>query len=129
MLTLDRRRQALLSFSSGEDGGGVGIVFGLPITSGLVVHGVSSGLHLPGEGEPSLAGFARRSAVRLEAEMSDGSLLGVEPQLPPSGLERRFRWLKSLTFFNTFYGYGAKPLSISAFTADGRRLGTESLQR
>ena len=131
MLTLDRRRQALLNFSSGSpsDGGGFGSGLGLPLRKGFVVHAVSSGLLLPGEGEPNLAGFARRKAVRLDARMSDGAVLAVERQLPPPTLERRFPWLKSLAFFNAFYGNGVKPLSISAYAADGRRLGEESLQR
>jgi len=130
MLISDHRRQALLAFSSGSPGGGgFGSVIGLPLGRGFVVHAVSSGILRSGEGEPSLAGFARRKAIRLDARMSDGTVLAVERQLPPPALERRFPWLKSLAFFNAFYGNGAEPLSISAYAADGRRLGQESLQR
>jgi hypothetical protein len=126
--TLDHRRQALLTFSSGSPAeGGFSSGFGLPVGRAFVVHGVSSGLLLPGEGEPNLAGFVRRRAVRLDAKMSDGAVLAVERQLPPPALERRFPWLKSLALFNAFYDNGVKPLSISAYSADGRRLGKESL--
>lgn len=129
MLTLDQRRQVLLNFSSGSDGdgGGFGSGFALPLGRGFTVHGVSSGLLAPGEGEPSLAGFARRKAARLEMRMSDGTVLAIERHLPPSALERRFPWLKSLAFFNAFYNNGVEPLSITAYTTDGRRLGGESL--
>lgn len=130
-LTLDRHRQAVLTFSSGSpsDGGSFGSGFGLPLGKAFFVHGVSSGLLLPGEGEPNLAGFARRRAARLDARMSDGTVMAVGRQLPPPALERRFPWLKSLAFFNTFYGSGVEPLSISAYAADGRRLETENLGR
>lgn len=129
---LDHRRGALLNFSSGSPddyGDGFGSGFALPPPQAFVVHGVSSGLILPGEGEPSLAGFARRKAVRLDARMSDGTVLTVERQLPPPALERMLPWLKSLAFFNAFYANGAKPISISAYAADGRSLGRESLSR
>lgn len=127
--TVDHRRQALLDFSSGfpSDGGGFGSGFGLPLGRAFVLHSVSSGTLLAGEGERSLAGFVRRKAVRLEAQMSDGTVIPVDRQLPPPSLERRFPWLKSLAFFNAFYGVGIEPVSVSAYSADGRRLGEQSL--
>jgi hypothetical protein len=120
-------RAARISFNYGS-GGAAGTENGvtssrpLPLPKAVVLNAsAGSGVYPQKEGD--VAGFARRRAVRLVAQMNDGSRIEIETVRPPAELEKRFPWLRGLAFFDQFYAADLEPLAINAYSRDGRLLG------